>query len=169
MLSDPHSRGQPALIEGQTRDARQDAEPRSGRPRGVRHSRPPAFGVKLGATMRNATERLSAAVARAFPVPGDAVRNSDGGGMAPSRARDGAVILFDGPEAIMSAQLPAGASGPTVRSRARLFSHEGLEVRVLEAFQRRNLSRRWDIARGSDHFIMVRSDEELVVVGRGCA
>jgi len=102
---------------------------------------------------------------RAFPVPGDPVRISDGGGAGPAWAPDGAAIYYAGPEVMMKAQLAAGASGLAVRSRTRLFPHARLEVTTQGFFQQANLPRRWDIGSGGDRLLMVSSTEEVFDVG----
>ena len=102
---------------------------------------------------------------RAFPVPGDPVRISDGGGAGPAWAPDGAAIFYAGPEVMMKVQLAAGASGLAVRSRTRLFPHARLEVTTQGFFQRANLPRRWDLASDGDRLLMVSSTEEVFDVG----
>jgi Tol biopolymer transport system component/tRNA A-37 threonylcarbamoyl transferase component Bud32 len=102
---------------------------------------------------------------RAFPVPGDPVRISDGGGVGPAWAPDGAAVYYAGPEVMMKVQLAAGASGLAVRSRTRLFPHKQLEVTTQGFFQRSNMPRRWDLGTGGDRFLMVSSTEEVFDVG----
>ena len=102
---------------------------------------------------------------RAFPVPGDPVRISDGGGAGPAWAPDGSAIFYAGPEVMVKARLANGTSGLAVGSRTRLFPHKGLEVTTQDFFQRANLARRWDLSSGGDRFLMVSSTEEVFDVG----
>jgi len=96
---------------------------------------------------------------RSFPVPGDAVKISENGGVGPAWSADGSAIYYAGARQLVRADLSRGAAGPTVRSRTPLFAHDRLEVTYQRFFQDANEPRRWDVA-GRDRFLMVSSTEE---------
>jgi hypothetical protein len=97
---------------------------------------------------------------RSFPVPGDAIRISEGGGVEPAWSYDGSRLFYAGPDSMVEVQLRREGEALVPVSRTGLFAHDGLETSNVAFLLNNGLGRRWDVGGSDDRFLMIRSAEE---------